>query len=136
MKILICEKNKDRIQLEIAKMRGNETSRIIGYEDLLRTAEVATKKADKLLVKHRKGLRYVLCLNERMPAAYKYKYSADRAILDYGPKGWYLVDIKRNEYWPSTPNQSFFDWIFDSLEEIVEMRKQVSLYLLEKFCEV
>lgn len=116
-KILINEKNKEKIQEILLTSRGKAKERLINYEDLEQAVKIGNARANWILVKQRKGLCFAYSMNEKMPSAYKYSYEADVVDIEWTSKGWALIAHYRKSFWPNTKNPSKFYWKLTAEDE-------------------
>ena len=99
MKIIINEKNIDRIEAAIKEAEGRATCRTITAREVLRTAEEITRKLG-ISKKNLVGVKAEVDSNaQKLPNAYKWNAESTHFSIEAVASGWALTGIWRDDLW-------------------------------------
>lgn len=95
MKIIVNEKNKEKINAAIKAAEGRATARTIKFYDI----ECAIERIEKKLgipAAHMRGIRALVDVNaQKFPAAYNFTPESTHFRLERFASGWAVTDIWR-----------------------------------------
>lgn len=99
MKIIVNEKNKNRIEDAIRKAEGKSTSRTISADKIINAVE---KINNKLGISKQDliGVKAEVDLNaQKLPSAYKWTAMSTHFTIEGCASGWALINVKRAYLW-------------------------------------
>ncbi len=124
MKIKICGDNLERIEKALKEANGKARERTLETFDVFNGMvdgnTVLRKTFDTFEIK--KGNDKRICGGQVNAKSYKYRYSTTTATIQRGAKDWFLVDCRRNEFFPESGPKTG-----------VTLTNQVKEKLIEKF---
>lgn len=127
--ILICEENRQEITKLIDKAHtGKEKNNVLDSTDIFDKLEELRKFEGRFLKKHLPNLCYIWSLNSKKANAYKYQYDADVAIFAWSKKGWILLNVTRDTFYPNVSNRTHYYWNL-SYENSEIRKKEVKNHL-------
>lgn len=98
MKIIVNEKNIEKLEKEIAKAEGRATARTITASDIKDSIKSVEKKLSTILkVSDWKGLKFDIDVNAQpFPSAYKYQPESTQFRIERFTSGWGVIAISRD----------------------------------------
>ena len=95
--IVLKEKNRKKIELELDAVQHRCTARLISFDDIVKMSK-EIKNHYSLSNKDLDGCKFVIDVHaQTFPSAYKYTPESTKCILKFKSSYWKLLDIYRAE---------------------------------------
>lgn len=100
-KIYFTEENKQKIEDLCSEVNGKARVHIASYELVKEAVKEAKCFYQQILKKHGYKLWFKYSNNEEKAKSYKYKYQATTVIIGFDKTGFYINEIKREDFYPN-----------------------------------
>lgn len=96
-KVVLKEKNRERIENELKTVQHRCTVRLISFDDIVKMSK-KIKKYYNLSNKELNGCKFVVDVHaQTFPSAYKYTPESTKFILEFNNSYWKVLDVFRAE---------------------------------------